>query len=118
MKKIAILLFVLLLGILFFKIFLQPTPSVLLVVPNNFTGKLIVKESNEGKSPQGAALENYNDYVYEFENIEDSIVFVKNILPILKATEIGASKINISPLKVTIISKNSASKSVVVTILE
>ena len=53
-----------------------------------------------------SALENYGDYVYEFPEVYDGSVFVQDIDPIINATEIYASEINVTPVGLKVISRN------------
>lgn len=60
-------------------LYINRSPSeVLIAIPDEYRGKLTIKQdAQKGKLPDVRALENFGDYVYEFPQIENGIVYVK-----------------------------------------
>ncbi len=70
--------------------------NVLIVIPDSYTGTFVIREDkHHGRLPNGAALENYGDWYWEFSEIED-IIYVKDIGPFMHATNISAGWASVS----------------------
>lgn len=105
---IALLTAFIFIGLLVLKQLTLKAADVLLVVPNGYYGELTIKENVEnGELPRANALENYGSYVYEFNDIDNAVVYVKDISPLMKAKKILASELNVAPITLTIISKRT-----------
>jgi len=103
-------------GILY--VYRSPT-SILIIVPNDYRGKLIIKQNVlEGGLPESSALENYGDYVYEFAEVHNETVFVRDISPVINATEVFASEMNVTPVKLKVLSSNKEEDHMTVEILK
>ena len=99
--------------------FNRRSPSeVLLAVPDGYRGELTIKQdAQKGKQPEVRALENFGDYVYEFPEIENRIVYVREISLIINANEISVSAMSVAPLKSRLVRKNEKDNVVVIEIL-
>ncbi len=87
--------------------------QVLIVIPLGYAGNLLIEENpSSGIGPNVSAYENYGDYVYEFQSIQNNRASVSNIQPILGAKEIHVSASTIHALSVTGIRKDFADKTV------
>ncbi|MBN1384425.1 MAG: hypothetical protein JW983_06070 [Elusimicrobia bacterium] len=92
--------------------------TILIAVPNDYCGKLIIKEDiQEGRRLNAAALENYGDYVYELSEIDKGTAFVENITFLLNCERIIASKMSIAALGLKVLSKNEDERYIIVEIL-
>lgn len=70
--------------------------SVLISVPDSYRGSFVIREDKtNGRQPDGAALENYSDWYWEFSKI-DEIVYVADIRPFMHATNISAAWASVS----------------------
>ena len=87
--------------------FNRSSVEVLLVVPDQYRGELAIKQdAANGRQLDSAALENFGDYVYEFQEVTNGIVYVKNISHIRTANKINVSEMSVAPLNSKVISRN------------
>lgn len=100
-------------------LYINRSPSeVLIAVPSEYRGELTIKQdAQKGKQPDVRALENFGDYIYEFPEIENRIVYVKKMSLIINANEISVSEMSVAPLKSKLVSKNKKDNIVVIEIL-
>ena len=98
--------------------FNRRSPSeVLIAIPDGYRGELTIKQdAQNGKQPEVRALENFGDYVYEFPEIENRIVYVKEISLIINANDISVSEMSVAPLKSRLVSKYEKDNIVVIEI--
>ena len=76
-----------------------PVKSVMLGIPTGYIGEFtIIENQKNGRDFDGAALENFGDYVIEFNSIENNEAQVKDISPLMSRKEIVASYNDVTPI--------------------